>query len=81
MERLEQNQVEMRKDMKDMKVKMHQMLEALIARSKNNLQHVITENIGPTSGFIMTTNQIYDLPPNYTSEHSYSGSTWAYHGI
>lgn len=48
-----------------MKDKVDQMLEALLSMSKNNLQHAITENVDPASGFTMVTNLMYGLPPNY----------------
>lgn len=49
MERLEKNQVKLRKDVNNMKGKMDQILEAMLAQSKNNLQHVIIENVGSTT--------------------------------
>lgn len=42
-----------------MKGKMDQMLEVLLAHSKNNLQYVVTENIGPTSDFTVMNNPMY----------------------
>lgn len=41
------------------------MLEAQLAQSKNNLHHAIMENVGPTSGFTVMTNLMYDHPPDY----------------
>lgn len=66
MERLEHNQGELSENMDVMKGKVEQILEALLAMSKNNLQHVITENGGPTSDFTVATNPMYGLPPDYT---------------
>lgn len=37
MDRLEQNQVELRRDMNFVKGKVYQMLEALLVRYKNNI--------------------------------------------
>ncbi|KAI5389440.1 hypothetical protein KIW84_074916 [Lathyrus oleraceus] len=62
MEHLKHNQVELRKDMKG---KMDQMLEALLAHSKNNLQHAATKNVGSISGFIMITNPVYGFLSDY----------------
>ncbi|CAL5208153.1 unnamed protein product [Lathyrus oleraceus] len=65
MERLEPNQVELKEDTDAVKGKVDQMLEAFLSISNNDIQHVITENIGPTSDFTMVTNPKYDLPPDY----------------
>ncbi|CAL5208145.1 unnamed protein product [Lathyrus oleraceus] len=65
MEPLEQNQVELRKNMNDMKFKVYQMLEAMLSHSKNNLQHVVTENAVSTSGFTVMTNPMHCLLPDY----------------
>lgn len=65
MDYLEQNQVEIRNDMDAMKSKMEHMLDDLLAQPKNNPQHPIIENIGPTSGFTMMTNPVYGFPPDY----------------
>lgn len=46
-----------------MKGKMEQIFEALLGLSKNNFQHVVVENIDPTSGFTVVTNLMYDSPP------------------
>lgn len=62
MEHLEQNQVELREDMDVVKGKVDQMLEAMLAMSKNNLQHVVKENIRHALGFTMVTNSMYGLP-------------------
>lgn len=62
---MEHNQVEPRKDMNDMESKMDQMLEALLAKPKNNLQHAVMENDNLISGFIAMTNPMYDLSHNY----------------
>lgn len=51
--------------MNDMKGKTEMMLEALLAQSKNNLQHVITDNVGSTSGFTLMTNPMYGLLSDY----------------
>lgn len=32
----------------------------------SNLQHVVTENVGPPLGFTVVTNLTYDLPHDYT---------------
>lgn len=48
-----------------MKGKVDQMLEVMLAQSKNNLQHVVTENVGSPSGFTVMTNPMYDLLPDY----------------
>lgn len=63
MEHLELNQVALREDMNVMIHKVGQMLEALLALSKNNFQHVIIENVDPTSGFTVVNNPLYDSPP------------------
>lgn len=65
MDHLEHNQVELRKHMNHMKGKMDQMLEALLAQSKNNLHHYVTENVGAISGFTIMNNPMYDLPRDY----------------
>lgn len=65
MKRLEKNQVEMRMDMNNIKGNMYQMLEVMLAQSKNNLQHAITENVGATSSFTMMTNPLYGIHPDY----------------
>lgn len=41
------------------------MLEVVVAMLKNNLQHVFVENVGPPSSFIMVTNPMYYLTPEY----------------
>lgn len=51
--------------MNDTKVKINQMLEAMLAKSKDNLQHVVTENVGSPSGFTIMTNLMYDLLHDY----------------
>lgn len=53
----------LREDMYTMNHKVGQMLEALLAFSKNNFQHVITGNVDPTSGFTMVNNPLHDSPP------------------
>lgn len=65
MEWLEPNQVDLREDMDVVKGKVDHMLEAFLSISKNNIQHVVTENIGPTSDFTMMTNPMYNLSPDY----------------
>ncbi|XP_058768881.1 uncharacterized protein LOC131642679 [Vicia villosa] len=63
MEQLEQDQVVLREDIDAMNHKVGQMLEALLALSKNNVQHPVIENVDPTSGFTVVNNPIYDSPP------------------
>lgn len=48
-----------------MKGKVDQMSEAMLAQSKNNLQHVVAENIDSPSGFTIRTNPMYDLLSDY----------------
>ncbi|XP_050918769.1 uncharacterized protein LOC127136224 [Lathyrus oleraceus] len=52
-------------NMNNMKGKIHQMLEARIAQSKNNFQHEFIENVGSSSGFTVITNPMYDPLPDY----------------
>lgn len=59
MERLELNRVVLREDMDAMNYKVDQKLEALLALSKNNFQHAVTENVDPTSGFTVVNNPLY----------------------
>src|SRR3954466_6385333 len=63
MEQLEQNQVVLREDIDAMNHKVGEMLEALLALLKNNVQHPVIENIYPTLGFTVVSNPIYDSPP------------------
>ena len=46
--------------MNNIKVMVNQMLEAMLAQPKNNLQHVVTENDGSPSCFTVMTNLMYD---------------------
>lgn len=57
------NQAEIRRNIYSLKGQVDQMLEHVVAMS--NLQHVVTKNIGPPSGFTVVTNLMYDLPPDH----------------
>lgn len=49
----------------DIDEKVDPMLEALVARSKKYLQHVVMENVGSPSGFTVVVNPMYGLPSEY----------------
>lgn len=55
----------MGKDMNNMKANVDQMLETTLAQSKNNLQHVIIENVGSSLRFTIITNPMYDPLPDH----------------
>lgn len=41
------------------------MSEVAVGMKKNNLHHVVAENVGPTLDFTVVTNPMYDIPPEY----------------
>lgn len=57
---MELNQVVLREDMDVMNRKVGQMLEALLALPRNNVQHVVMEKVDPTSVFTVENNPLYD---------------------
>ena len=61
-EQLEHNQVVMKEDLDVVKDKVNQMLEAMLASSKNNVQDAATDHVDSMSGFTVMSNPMYDSP-------------------
>lgn len=55
----------MRQNIGVIKVQVDRMLEIVLAMSKENLQHVVANNVCPPSGFTIVTNSMYGVSPEY----------------
>lgn len=63
---MNQDPMEIRGNIDNLKGKIDQMLESVVAMS--NLQHVVADNVGPPPGFTVVTNATYDLPLDYSPQ-------------